>query len=106
MSQNKSRYGQMRRNMSFILIGDLLFFILYLLGAGNGVVWLKVLCAVITLLASALILCYLYLTQELFRKRSLWMTVAAGAIAFCVLYSLVLNFPSPAPTPENILMDF
>ena len=102
MAPAKPRYAQMRQNMSFVLIGDFLIFIIYLISAGNGVIWLKVLSAIIALLASFLCLGYLYLTQELFKKRSLWMTLAAGAIAICVLYSLALNFPAPAPSPEDI----
>ena len=102
MASNKNRYAVMRRNMSLFLIGDFAIFIIYLIAAGSGVIWLKVLSAIIAIAASALCIGYLYLTQEIFRKRSLWMTLAAGAIAFCILYSLVLNFPSPAVSPDDI----
>ena len=102
MATSKSRYAQMRRNMSFALAGDFALFIIYLIAAGCGVIWLKALSAIIAILASILCIGYLYLTQEIFKKRSLWMTIAAGAIAICILYSLVLNFPAPALTPEDI----
>lgn len=102
MPQRNSRYAEMRKNMSYMLLADLGMFILYLIAAGNGIIWLKVLSAIIAIFASVLCLGYLYLTQELFKKRSLWMTVAAGAILFCILFSVVLNFPCPAPSPENI----
>ena len=104
MASTKNRYAQMRQNMSFVLIGDFAIFVMYLIAAGNGLVWLQVLSAIIALLASVLCIGYLYLTQEIFRKRSLWMTLAAGAIAVCILYSLVLNFPAPAPTPKDIII--
>ena len=104
MASTRNRYAQMRQNMSFVLIGDFAIFVMYLIAAGNGLVWLQVLSAIIALLASVLCIGYLYLTQEIFRKRSLWMTLAAGAIAVCILYSLVLNFPAPAPTPEDIII--
>ena len=102
MAKRNNRYFQMRKVMSFVLLGDLAAFILYLIGAALGIGWLKVLTSIITILVSLLSLGYLYLTQEIFKKRSLWMTSAAIAILFCVLYSLVLNFPCPAPSPEDI----
>lgn len=102
MPQKKNRYLQMRKIMTYIILGDLAVFILYLFAAGFGVIWLKVLTAIITMLTSVLCLGYLYLTQEIFRKRSLWITAAAGALLICLLYSLVLNYPCPLPSPENI----
>lgn len=102
MPPKNSRYLQMRKIMTYVLLSDLAVFILYLLAAGFGVIWLKVLTAIITILTSVLCLGYLYLTQEIFRKRSLWMTAAAGAILICLLYSLVLNYPCPLPSPEEI----
>ena len=102
MPTRKNRYAQMQQYMIYILLADLLIFVLYLIGAGNGIIWLKALTAIIAIVASVLCLGYLYLTQELLRKRSLWMTVAAAAILVCILFSLFLNFPCPAPTPESI----
>ena len=102
MASGKNRYLQMRKIMTYILCGDLTMFIAYLIAAGLGIIWLKVLTCILILLTSSLCLAYLYLTQEIFKKRSLWMTAAAGAILVCLLYSLFLNFPCPAPTPENI----
>lgn len=102
MPRKNNRYLQMRKAMSCVLVADLAVFIVYLIAAGLGVIWLKALSSIIAILTSVLCLAYLYLTQEIFKKRSLWMTAAAGAILICVLYSLALNFPCPAPSPENI----
>ena len=102
MTQKGNRYLQMRKNMSYVLSCDLAVFILYLFAAGFGVLWLKILTAIIAILTSVLCLGYLYLTQEIFRKRSLWMTAAAGAILICLLYSLVLNYPCPLPSPKEL----
>ena len=102
MAKRNNRYFQMRKVMSFVLLGDFAAFILYLIGAALGIGWLKILTSIITILVSLLSLGYLYLTQEIFKKRSLWMTAAALAILFSVLYSLALNFPCPAPSPEDI----
>ena len=102
MASGRNRYLQMRKYMTYSLCGDLAMFILYLIAAGTGVIWLKVLTSIVIILTSSLCLAFLYLTQEIFKKRSFWMTAAAGAILICLLYSLFLNFPCPAPTPENI----
>ena len=81
--------------MTYAIIADAALFVLYLLFAGLGITWLKAVFAVLVLLMSGLILGYLYLTQELLARRSLWMSAAAAAVAVCLLASLVLNFPSP-----------
>ena len=92
-----NRYQTMEKYMTRILLGDLCLFILFLIFAGIGVAWLKVILAIIAILTSILCLGYLYLTQELLKKRSLWMSVSAAAILVCILFSLILNFPSPNP---------
>ena len=93
----KNRYKTMEKYMTWILLGDLCLFILFLIFAGIGIVWLKVTLAIIAILTSILCLAYLYLTQELLKNRSLWMSVSAAAILVCILFSLILNFPSPNP---------
>lgn len=97
MGRQDNRYNQMERYMSFALIIDLILFIAFLIAAGNGIIWLKVILCILTLILSLLCLAYLYLTKELLRQRSLWMSVCAAAIAICLLFSLILNFPSPSP---------
>lgn len=85
----------MEKYMTGALIGDALLFIVYLIAAGTGVIWLKILSSIIAIILSVLCLVYLYLTKLLTRPQSLWMTTAAGAVLICILFSLVLNFPSP-----------
>ena len=97
MPERKNRYAQMEGFMTRVLLGDLAVFVLYLISAGFGILWLKVIMAIIAFLVSGLCLAYLFLTQELMKKRSLWMSVSAGAILICLLVSLILNFPSPNP---------
>ena len=96
MKKNK-RYRQMEKVMTCILLGNLGMFIIYLIVAGFGIIWLKAITAIIAMLVSGLCLWFLYMTQELMKPRSFWMTVAAAAILICVLASLILNFPSPNP---------
>lgn len=102
MKQADNRYKKMEQYMSLILIVDLILFIFFLIAAGNGIIWLKVILFILTLLVSGLCLAYLYLSQELLKQRSLWMSAAAAAIAICLLFSLILNFPSPSPYPDDV----
>lgn len=97
MTKRVNRYKQMERYMTMALLADACVFVLYLIGAGMGTLWLKVLTAIVAIVLSGLCLGFLYLTKELLRRRSLWMTTAAAAILLCTLLSLILNFPSPSP---------
>ena len=95
MANRRNRYKEMERYMTYALIADAAIFLLYLICAGCGVIWLKV---ILFLLGAALSVCclgYLYLTQELLKRRSLWMSSAAAAVLLCLLFSLILNYPSP-----------
>ncbi len=97
MAQPRNRYRQLEQYMSLALIVDAALFILYMIIAGAGIVWLKVFIAVLCFIISALCLVALFLTQEILRPRSLWMTAAAGAIVLVLIFSLILKYPSPSP---------
>lgn len=94
MSNDAYRFKQMEKMMSVIIIAATILFIIYLVAAGSGVVWLKVTMAIITIIICCLCLAYLYITKLLTRPRTLWMTTAAGALLISLLFSLILNFPS------------
>lgn len=97
MASKRNQYKQLEQYLTIALIVNLLLFIGFLVSAGNGIIWLKVILAILTLFLSGLCLYVLYASRELLRPRSLWMTVAAGATVICLLMSLLLNFPSPKP---------
>ena len=97
MAKKINRYKMMERNMTLVLLADLFMFILFLIFAGNGVIWMKAVLSVLILLVSAGCIGFLYLSQELLRRRSLWMSTAYAAIFVCTLFALILNFPAPAP---------
>lgn len=97
MARNNNRYKEMERYMTYALIVDALLFIFYLIAAGSGIIWLKVVLTIFAFILSLACLAFLYLTGELMRRRSLWMTAAAASIFVCILFSLILNYPSPAP---------
>ena len=90
MAQN-NRYKDMERYMTYVLLTDLVLFILYL--CFSSIIWLKVILSILIILISGLSLAYLYITKELLKPRSLWMSTAAAAILVCLLFSLILNFP-------------
>ncbi len=95
MAQKSNRYKVMERYMTYALCLDAVLFILYMIVAGNGIVWLKVILTLLCLALSGALLWFLYTTKELLRQRSFWITAGAAAIALCLFISLVLNFPSP-----------
>lgn len=95
MAEKNQRYKVMERFMTVALCADAVLFIFYLIAAGNGIILLKVILTLLCLGISGLVLWFLYATKELFRQRSLWITTGAAAIVVCLLFSLLLNFPSP-----------
>ncbi len=101
MGNNRKRYREMEQYMTYALIGLGIIFFVYLIAAGTGTIWLKVITAIVAILGSGLCIAYLYLTGELLRFRSRWMTVGFAAVILCVLVSLVLRYPSPNPYKKS-----
>lgn len=97
MANRRKKYKQFEQAIAKTLAVNGLVFVLYLISAGTGVIWLKVTTTLICLAISGYCLYVLYASNELLRRRSLWMTMASAGIAICVLFSLLLNFPSPKP---------
>ena len=92
----RARYKKMDAIMTVVLSADSVIFLLYLIFAGAGMVGMKAVTAILCFLISAAVLYFLYITRELLRKRSIWMTLAAACIILCILVSLILRFPAPA----------
>lgn len=101
MADPQSRYKQMEFMMACALGADLLLFVIFLIAAGGAVIWLKAVTAVLVFLLSLASLGYLYLTKELMKRRSIWMTMTAGVLILCTLLSLILNFPCPNPLKDT-----
>lgn len=98
MDENKkNRYAFMERVMCIILAVLLVLFVIFLIASGCGISWLKGITSILTILTSLLCLAYLYLTHELLRSRSLWISTAFAGILICVVFSLILQFPCPKP---------
>lgn len=95
MTRRVNRYKQMEQILTLVLLGTFGLFLLYLLFSALGVIWLKIILAIFCILLSVGILGFLYLSKELLKPRSLWMTTGGAAILLCLIVSLVLNFPAP-----------
>ena len=92
---SRKRYKELEDMMTRILIADVVIFGLFMLFAGLGVVAMKVICAIVTIIVSGLSLGFLYITGELKKRRSLWMVVGFVGVLVCLLMSLLCNYPSP-----------
>ncbi len=93
MAKRNNRYRQFDFLMTRVLIADAAIFVLYLVSAALGLGFLKGLTAIVAIVGSGLCLGYLYLTQELLKKRSLWMTVGFTAVVLCTIVSLLCKVP-------------
>ena len=91
----RNRYRELEKKVTLMIAADVAVFVLYLLVAGAGVIALKVITAIVAIIASLLALGFLFMSGELLKKRSLWMTVAFASVLLCTIVSLVCNFPAP-----------
>ncbi len=89
----RNRYREMEFYMTRVLLGAAAVFVLYLLFAAFNVTVLKWILAIIAILGSGLSLGFLFMSGELLKKRSLWMTTGFAAVILCTLVSLILRFP-------------
>lgn len=102
MDRKKARYKKMESMITVALCLDLLVFIAYMFFAGSGMLGLKIVTTICCILISGAVLYYLYITRELLRKRSIWMTLAAACIVLCLIASLLLRFPAPRFTLPTV----
>ena len=96
MDRKRSRYRKMEALITAVLCVDVFVFLAYLIFAGIGMLGWKVLTAILCIAISGAVLYFLYMTRELLRRRSIWMTLAALCTILCILASLLLRFPAPA----------
>lgn len=93
----RKRYKELETLLTRVLIADAAVFALYLLFAGLGVIAMKVITAIIAIIASGLCLAFLYMCGELKKRRSRWLVLGYACIIVCLMVSLILKYPSPAP---------
>ena len=90
-----NRYHQLESMMFKVLGGDAVLFVLFLIFSRQGWSVAKYIVGVLSIALSVLVLGWLYMIQELPKRRSLWMVVAAGGIALLTLLSMLLRYPCP-----------
>ena len=93
MAKKRNRYQEMEQLLTAVLVMTAVVFLIYLIAAGTGTVWLKILSAVLIFLSGIGSLSLLYLSKELLRQRSLWLTSGFVCLILCTLVSLILAFP-------------
>ena len=98
----RMRYKQVDQLLTRVIIADAAAFLLYLFFAALGLVALKIIIAIIAILVSGLCLAWLYTLGEFKKARSRWLVMGFASIILCILVSLILNYPSPAPITANI----
>ena len=91
-----NRYKDLEQCLTVFLLASAADFILFLIFAGTGIIWLKVITAIFAILMPVLCLALLYLTKELLKQRSLWLSAGFFGIFLCTVVALIANFPSPA----------
>ena len=92
---SRKRYKELEQMMARILVADVVVFALFALFAGLGVVAMKVICAIVTIIVSGMCLAFLYMTGELRKRRSLWIVVGFTGVLVCLLVSLLCHYPAP-----------
>jgi hypothetical protein len=97
---DRNRYRLLELTACAVIIVAIIFFIVFLIASGSNIVWLKILSLTVCILICGLSLAYLYLSRELMRPRSLWMSLSFISTLVCILFSLMLNFPSPNPLEQ------
>jgi len=102
MDRRKARFKKMEFYMTIALCADAAIFLAYLIFAGMGIAAMKVITAIVCIGISGVVLYQLFMSRELLRRRSIWMTLAAACIIICVLFSLILKFPSPPYTIPQV----
>lgn len=93
---NRQRYAQYEKYLSLALIADAALFLLFLLFSGLGIVWMKVILAILSIALASVCLVSLYLTGEIIKRRSRYLSVGFCAVIICLLVSLICRYPSPA----------
>ena len=102
MDRRRARFKKMEFYMTIALCANTAIFLAYLIFAGIGMNALKIISAIACIGISGAVLYQLFMSRELLRRRSIWMTLAAACFIICVLFSLILKFPSPPYTIPQI----
>lgn len=92
----RNRFSELEGKMTRILLVNTAVFVMYLIFSAFGIIPMKVISAIVSIMVSLLCLGYLYMSGEIRKRRSLWMLTASAGLFLCTVVSLICNFPSPA----------
>ena len=92
----RMRYKTIEKYLTYTLLADTAVFALFLLFSGLGVVALKVITALLVIVASGLSLAYLYMIGETKKRRSRWIVLGFACLLLVLFVSLILKYPAPA----------
>ena len=92
----RNRFSELESKMTRILLVNTAVFVMFLIFSAFGIIPMKVISAIVSIMVSLLCLGYLYMSGEIRKRRSLWMLTASAGLFLCTVVSLICNFPSPA----------
>lgn len=95
MGDKDRSFSKLEAYITKALLINLLLFILFLISSGIGVIWLKVICAIFSVLIPAMCILYLICVKEWRKRRAQWMVSASLSLLICTILSLILQYPSP-----------
>ena len=86
-------FKEFEKAMTLLLICSAVDFIFFLVNSAMSITWMQVITGIVAIGLPLFCLVQLYLTKELLKQRSLWLTTGFGGIALCTLVSIIANFP-------------
>ena len=86
-------FKEFEKAMTLLLLCAAAAFVFFLVNAAMGITWMQVITGIVAIGLPIFCLVQLYLTKELLKQRSLWLTTGFGGIALCTLVSIIANFP-------------
>lgn len=90
---NNGGFKEFEKTMTIFLLAAAVDFINFLVCAAIDLTWLQVITGIVAIGLPVFCLVLLYLTKEILKQRSLWLTTGFGGIALCTLVSIIANFP-------------
>lgn len=95
--QNPKRrsFRQLERQLTMVVLLNLALFLLVMITSNAGILWLKIILALLTMVLSAAGCGFLVLIGEHSRTRSWWILASFGSIFLCTLVSLITGSPAP-----------
>ena len=91
----RKNFRSLEKDLTKIILGDLLLFLLMMVLSSMGIGWAKILIGLLILVISALGDLFLFLINEYRRPRSHWMLVSFASLFMCTLVSLITGSPAP-----------